>query len=186
MKLYRTKIPTIAREIVDCLVADEDIEILPARREEAEKDLVAVMEEFIRRDSDFRNRVRDGMASRAIPYQEYGSVRKKLAEEENHPAGDEIDRYLARQFLENMMISPNVAEVFSEDEDIRRKMLIVLKFHDVDEKAIREEAEAKVKNVREGTMEYELALQHAMREVKKRRGLLDDRERGDRERGDRS
>lgn len=185
MKLYRTKIPTIAREIIDRLVEDGDVEILAARREEAEKDLIAVMEEFIRRDNDFRNRVRDGMANRAIPYDQYGSVRKKLAEEENHPAGDEIDRYLARQFIENLMISPHVDEVFGEDEDIRRKIMIILKSHDVDERAIREEAEAKVKNVREGTMEYEVALQHAMREVKKRRGLLDDRERNDRERADR-
>ena len=38
-------------------------------------------------------------------------------------------------------------------------------------RAIREEAAAKVKNVREGTVEYEIALADAVREVKKRRGL---------------
>lgn len=183
MKLYRTKIPTIAREIIEQLVADNDVEIRAERKEEAEKDLVAIMEEFIRRDGDFRNRVRDHMANRAIPYDQYGSIRKKLADDLNHPAGDEIERYLARQFLENLMISPFVDEVFGEDDDIRRKMLIVLKSHDVDEKAIREEAEAKIKNIKEGTMEYEVALQNAMREVKKRHGLLEQRERGDRERG---
>ena len=40
------------------------------------------------------------------------------------------------------------------------------------EQAIREEAASKVKNVREGTVDYEIALQNAMRDVKKRMGLI--------------
>ena len=48
----------------------------------------------------------------------------------------------------------------------------VLRGHDVDEQEIRAEALTKVKNVREGTVDYEIALQNAVKDVKKRRWLL--------------
>jgi hypothetical protein len=172
MKLYRAKVAQIAHEVVEVLVKDNDIEIAPEHRGEAEKDLVAIMEEFLRRDNDFRNLVRDDMASRNIPYDQYGSVRKQLAEQTGQPLGEDVERFLCRQFIENMMISQFVDEVYEDDKVIYRKVMGVLRSHDVDEREIREEAITKIKNVKEGTVEYEIALQNAMRDVKKRRGLL--------------
>jgi hypothetical protein len=172
MKLYRSKIPVIANEVYELLIRDGDVEIAPENRAEAEKDLVAIMEEFVRRDMDFRNLIRDHMADRNIPFDQYGQVRKTVSEETGHPLGEDVERFLCRQFLENMMISRFVAEVFEEDKVIYRKVMGVLRSHDVDEREIREEAQSKIKNVREGTVDYEIALQAAMRDVKKRRGLL--------------
>ncbi|MBW2255198.1 MAG: DUF507 family protein [Deltaproteobacteria bacterium] len=82
-----------------------------------------------------------------------------------------MERFLTRQFIENMMISPNVEEVFTEDRLMHRKIIGILRLHHVDEREIREEAITKIKNVHEGTVDYEIALQDAMREVRKRRGL---------------
>ena len=172
MKLYRAKIPAIAREVLEVLASENDIEIQPENRPEAEKDLVAIMEEFLRRDNDFREAVRDYMAARNIPYDQYGQTRKQLAEQQDHPLGDDVERFLCRQFIENMLISPNIDEVFEEDKVMYKKVMGVLRSHDVDERAIREEAESKIKNVKEGTVDYEIALQNAMREVKKRKGLF--------------
>jgi hypothetical protein len=62
--------------------------------------------------------------------------------------------------------------VFADDKVIYKKLLGVLKGHDVDEEAIREEAKGKVKNAKEGTVEYEIALELAIRDVKKRKGLF--------------
>ena len=172
MKLYRNKIPAIAHDVLEVLIVDNDIEIEPAKRPEAEKDLVAILEEFQRRDNDFRNLVRDDMAARQIPYDQYGTIRKQLAEQMDHPLGEDVERFLCRQFVENMMISQFVEEVFEEDKVIYRKVMGVLRSHDVDEREIRDEALTKIKNVKEGTVDYEIALQAAMRDVKKRRGLL--------------
>lgn len=172
MKLYRAKIPTIAHAVIERLASEGDIEVLPENREEAEKDLVAIMEEFRRRDMALRNRIKDEMADRRLPYDKYGMVRKQLSEETNHPLGDDVERFLARQFIENLMISPFIDEVYEEDRVLYKKALEALKEHDVDERAIREEAVEKIKNVREGTVDYELALQAAVTEVKKRRGLI--------------
>ncbi|MFT5456804.1 MAG: hypothetical protein ACI9K2_003292 [Myxococcota bacterium] len=172
MRLYRAKIPTIAHEIINRLTADGDIEVAHENREEAEKDLVAIMEEYRRRDFELRERVRESMAIRRIPYTEYGKVRKRLSDEMDHPTGDDVERFLARQFAENMMISRFIDEVYEEDAVIYKKLLESLKSHDVDENEIREEARTKVKNVREGTVDFEIALQQAMKDVRKRRGLI--------------
>lgn len=172
MKLYRAKIPVIAHEVVKTLTTDGDIEVEGENLEEAERDLQAIMEEFVRRDMDFRNRIKDHMSHRRIPYGEYGRVRSAMAEESGHPLGDDIERFLCRQFIENMMISRFVEEVWSEDKELHRKIMDILRDNDVNEAEIREEAMSKVKNVREGTVDYEIALRNAMRDVKKRRGLI--------------
>lgn len=176
MKLYRAKVPEIAREAIVTLTSANDIEVNDL--EEAQQDLVAIMEEFLRRDSELRRRVKDQMARRNLPYGEYGRVRKAMADEMGHPMGGDVERFLARQFIENLMITRFVEEIWSEDEVMYKKVLEVLRSHDVDEEAIREEAAAKVKNVKVGTVEYEIALRDAVREVKRRHGLIEDRRHG--------
>ncbi|MEQ1565017.1 MAG: DUF507 family protein [Myxococcota bacterium] len=172
MKLYRAKIPVIAKAVLDRLVTEGDIEIAPDNREEAEKDLAAIMDEYLRRDRELRDRIKDFMADRNIPYSDFSRTRKGLADEEGHPLGDDVDRFLARQFIENMLISPNVEEVFGEDRLMLQKVKDVLKANDVDEEEIRQEALGRMKNVNEGTVDFELQLQEQMKQVKKRRGLL--------------
>jgi hypothetical protein len=149
MKLYRAKVPQIAKEVVDRLVAEQCIEVKAENREEAERDLAAIMDEYLRRDSELREQIRDHM-----------------------PLNDDVERFLCRQFIENMMISPHVEEVFEEDRVMYKKVMEILKENDVDENEIREEAASRIKNVAEGTVDYELALQDAVKAVKKRRGLI--------------
>ena len=171
MKLYRTRLPAIAHAAVERLCNEGDIEVDPPNRTEAEQDLVAIMEMYIRRDGDLREAVREEMERRGIPYDQYGKTRSDLADRWGHPVGDDVDRFLARQFVENFMISRFISEVFGEDKDIYKKILDVLKSHDVDERALRAEAEGLIKNVKAGTTEYPEAFNRALKEVKKRHGL---------------
>ena len=172
MKLYRAKVPAIAKAVVERLVTEGDIEVRPDAREEAEKDLSAIMDEYLRRDNELREQIRDEMSAMNIPYSEYGRTRKRIAEETGHPLGDDVERFLCRQFIENLLISPSIDEVFEEDRVLYKKVMEVLKSHDVDENEIRDEAVSKIKNVQEGTVDYEIALQEQIKQVKKRRGLI--------------
>jgi hypothetical protein len=70
------------------------------------------------------------------------------------------------------MISPSIDEVYGEDRAIYKKVMEVLKSHDVNEDEIRAEAVSRMKNVQEGTVEYEVQLQEQMKQAKKRRGLI--------------
>ncbi len=176
MKLYQAKVPLIAQEVIATLVKEGSIEVAPDSRQEAELDLVAIMEEYLRRDRALRERVREYMHERAVPYDQYGRVRGRMADSWNHPTGDDVEKFLSRQFVENFMISHFIEEVFAEDSALYKRILELLREYHVDERAIREEAQQKVKNVREGTVEYEIALSQAIREVKQRVGLIPTRE----------
>ncbi len=172
MKLYRKKIEPIAKSVIDRLIDDGDVEVLAEKREEAQLDLIAIMNEYRRLDYQLREQVRDHMASRNLPYSEQGRTRKRMADQMGHPIGEDVERYLTRQFLECLLVSPNVEEVYEEDQVMHRKIIEVLRSHDVDEQAIREEAMAKVKNVQEGTVDYEIALQKAVQDVKRSKDLI--------------
>jgi len=172
MKLYRMKVPAIAHDVIERLAVEGMIEVTGEARPEAELDLVAVMEEFLRRDHDLREKVREHMSGHNVPYDQYSKVRSQIGGEMGHPSGDDIERFLARQFVENFMMSRFVDEVYAEDKDIYKAILDILRSHDVDERALREEAREKIKNLNEGTVDYELALAQSMREVKKRHGLI--------------
>lgn len=171
MKLYRSRIPQVAHAVLERLVLDGDVEVEAENRQEAEQDLVAIMEMYLRRDQELREQVREEMERRAIPYDQYGKIRSEVAESWGHPVGDDVDRFLARQFVENFMISRFISEVFAEDREIYKKVLEVLKANDVDEKALRAEAEERIKNIPEG-MDRQDALNRALKEVRKKHGLM--------------
>ncbi len=172
MRLYRARIPAIAQQVIEVLRSDDSLEILPTNREEAQRDLEAILENFMVRDGDLRTAVKDYMANHSIPYERFGRVRGQIAEQWGHPLGDDVERWLARQFIEQFMMSNFVEEVWAEDKHLYKIIVDTLRGFTVDEAALREEAKGRIKNVREGTVDYELALQRAVREVKKRHGLL--------------
>lgn len=177
MRLYRARIPTIAKAIIEGLVKEGAIDVTAANSSEAEQDLVAIMEEYQRRDNALRNAVKDYMHARSVPYDQYGKVRSAIAQDWNHPTGDDVERFLARQFVENFMISNFVEEVYWDDAELYRHIVDKVRGFDVDERAIRDEARELVKNVQEGTVDYEIALNKAIKDVKKKRGLIVDRKR---------
>lgn len=176
MKLYHTKIPLIAAEVIATLSKEGLLDLSAEYRPEAEQDLVAVMEEYLRRDRALRESVREYMHERSIPYGRYGRIRSKMADSWGHPLSDDVERFLARQFVENFMMSRFIEEVYGTDEELYKLVIGVIRGFHVDESALRDEARGKVKNLKEGTVEYEIALQQALREVKKRHGLLRERE----------
>jgi hypothetical protein len=172
MKIYRVKIPEIAHAMIDQLTAQEVLEVSPQNRPEAELDLVAILEEYVRRDSELREKVRERMADHSVPYDQYGRVRSQMADEWRHPTGDDVERFLARQFIEIFMMSRFVDEVFASDKDLYKTVVGILRTFHVDERALRDEAREQILNIPEGTVDYEIALSKALREVKKRHGLI--------------
>ncbi len=173
MKLYNARIPAIANAVVSTLTKEGCIEVSAENRVEAERDLIAIMEEYRRRDNSLRDAVKEFMALHNTPYERYGKVRQEIADQWDHPLNAKVESFLSRQFIENFMISRFVDEVFAEDGELYKRIQGVIKTFDVDEAALRLEAEEKIKNVRPDSVEYEAALERSLKEVRKRHGLLD-------------
>ena len=171
MRIYRSQIPRLAEEIIEGLRREGDIEVEPANFAEAVQDIRAIMDEYQRQESKIVAEVRDFMHDRQITYDQFGKIKGQLCEEHNHPTGDDGIRWIIGQILEAFMISNHVEEVFSEDFIMRRKMMVTFRRILIDEADIDREARSKIRNVREGTADWEFEYKKAVDEIKRKKGL---------------
>lgn len=171
MKLFSGKIGIISAEMARMLVDDGDIET--DSPDEVELDIQAVLKEYLRTDRDLTEKAKDFCEKRGWPLSSYHKVKRKLADRQRFIIGDEAVDYIMDQLIGAFMHSQFVEEIFSEDHELKRKMRAVLRRHTEIEEEIDEEARAKIKNLAEGTQEWEIEYARAMDRVKRRRGLLE-------------
>jgi hypothetical protein len=171
VRIYRSQVPRLGEEIVDTLILEGDIEVEPQNREEAILDVRSILDEYLRQETKVVQDVRDYMHERQITYDKFGKVKGQLADERGHPTGDDGIRWIIGQIIEAFMISNHVEEVFSEDFLMRRKMMILFRRILVDEADLDKEARSRIKNVREGTDDWEFEYKKAIEEIKRKKGL---------------
>jgi hypothetical protein len=87
------------------------------------------------------------------------------------PEPDEQLPYLVSQLLTMLFHSNNVAEVFSEDADLRKKITTVLRNHTSNTTELDREVRSKIRNLQEGTAAFEIEYERVMSQLKARKGL---------------
>ncbi len=176
MKIYKTKVPKIAMEIVSSLGSSGAIEIDPAKVPELELDLRAIIDGWLRTDERIHEEAREQLENRQLPYSEFRSVKRALAKRESHATGEEGLDWIMAQMVDCLLnVSPNVEEVYVEDNVLKRMIHDVFQRNTVDEEQLDAEARARMKNLQEGTPAWEIEYQRVMREVKKKHGLIEER-----------
>ncbi|MDD5305726.1 MAG: DUF507 family protein [Deltaproteobacteria bacterium] len=169
MKLFSGKIGIIAAEIASVLIGEKDIETeSPA---EVELDVEAVLKEYLRTDRDLTEKAKDLCEQRGLPFSAYLKVKKQLSDQRGFVVGDEATDYIMEQIIRSFMHSQFVEEIFSEDHELKRKMRTVIKRHTDIEEEIDEEVRNKIKNLTEGTRDWEIEYGRVLANVKKRKGL---------------
>lgn len=171
MRIYRAKVPVIAADVIKTLRQDGDVDITDAKAPEAEKDLVAILELYLKKDYELQEKAKDLVDLRGLTHSDLGRTRRELNERYNHPAGDEAISWLAGQFVEAFMASQHIEEVFADDMVMRRKVKEIFKRHMVDEAALDREVRERMKNLTEGTNAWTIQYQKIMREVRRKYGL---------------
>ena len=169
MKLYSGKIPVIGAEVVKTLVDGKDIAVTD--RGEAELDVQAVLKEYLRLDKEITEKVKDILTKRGLPYEQFGKVKRAIANEKGLGLGDDALEWMTNQMIESFMQSPHVEEVFVEDGVLRRKMADILKRHMMVEDELDAEVRRRIKNLQEGTSTWEVEYQKALDQIKRNRGL---------------
>lgn len=169
MRLYSSKIPVIAMDIVRKLTADEDIEVGNPR--EAEADIEAVLKEYLRLERNLTEQAKDRVEAIGGTRQDLGKYKKLLAEQKNIGLGSEAISYILNQIQAMLMRSPHVEEIFSDDDVIRRKCKAVLEKHMAADDELDKEVRDKIKNLQEGTKTWEVEYTRVMEQVKRRRGI---------------
>jgi hypothetical protein len=169
MRLFSSKVPVIASEIVRKLVAENDLEA--EAPSEVEKDVEAVLNEYLRLEREVNAKTRELMDGRKLPPSEFGRVKKSVAEQKGLKVGEDVVDYLLDQLVESFLYSNNVDEVFAADPDLRRKMAPILKKHMAVDDDLDREVRARIKHVEEGTAAWEIEYTKTLDLVKRSKGL---------------
>lgn len=170
MKLYATKIPVIAAELIRKLKDDGDIDVNDPK--EAQLDVEAVLKEYLRLDRELTEQAKDYMERRRLPYEQLGKIRREFAEKREFPTGDDSVLYLANQTLEAFMHSRSIDEVFGDDAEMRKKIAAVLKKHMQVDADIDREVRRRIKNLEEGTATWEVEYSRVMENLRQQKKLV--------------
>jgi hypothetical protein len=171
MRLYRKIIPKIAKELVNRLRGDGDIEVDDQKLEEAELDVAAILVEYCNAEDRLNQETKDALTRRGLSAERFGQVKKGLSEARGHKTGEEGLEYVINQMLEALMHSRNVEEVFAEDHEMRKKITETMrKYLGIDEEIDRE-ARSRLKNMREGSVDWEVEYERLVGQLKRARGL---------------
>jgi len=169
MRLYKGKIPSIVDELLSALIKDGDIEV--ENEEEARLDLEAVLTEFVRRERQVMDEAKARMEREGMSYSMLGRMRSRVSREMDFPPQDEMLPYIIDQLLTMLFHSQNVAEVFAEDAEMRKKIAPVIRRHTEVESELDREVRSKIKNLSEGTANFEIEYARVMEQMKRKKGL---------------
>jgi len=172
MRLYPKVIPTIAREVIQTLMQDGDVEVETLRIGDAEMDMAAIMKEYLAAEERVNAATREALERRGYDHSRFNQVKREMADVRGFKMGDEGIEYVIGQMIEFLLVSRNVEEVFSEDHAIRKKVAVLFRKHlDVDDEIDRE-ARARLKHVQEGTSAWDVEYQKTIELLRRSRGLI--------------
>lgn len=169
MRLYTTKIPIIAREIIRQLTALEHIEVND--HDEAQLDIESVLKEYVRRDRELTEEAKDLLEKRGLSHGQFGKVKRAIADKKNHGLGEDGVVWMCSQILETFMQSKFVEEIFAEDVDMRKKMTEIIHRHTAVDDELDVEVRNRIKNLQEGSSTWDIEYSKLMDQIKRKRGL---------------
>jgi len=170
MRLYNGKITPISEQIVAELTKHGDIETESPK--EVVRDFEAVMSNYLSLDRAAADQAKDLMDARGLPQSEFNRIKKLSAEKVGIKSGEDMLDYLLDQFIEMLMHSNNVEEVFVEDHDLRRRMRPVLRKHVEMDEVVDQEVRGRLKHLNEGTASWEIEYQRVIGDIQRRKGLV--------------
>ena len=171
MKVYPGRIPAICKEIVEALMSESLIDVVPEMVGEVELDIQSILKEYNRLDREITDRARDIIAERGMPYNQLFKVKTRLAGERGFGIGDDSVDYLSSQVIEMLLHTAHVDEVYGEDHDLRRKMRPVFRRQMAVDSDLDVEVRNKIKNLQEGSSDWEIEYRKVMGQLKDARNL---------------
>ena len=170
MRLFRGKIETIADDVIRSLCQSGDIDV--ENEAEAKLDIESVLKEYLRLDREVVEEAKNRMEARGLGYSNLGRVKSQVAKEKGTPGQEETLPYLLDQILNILFHSANIAEIYADDAELRKKVTPILRKHMDVENDLDREVRSKIKNLEEGTATFEIEYQRIMGDIKRKKGLV--------------
>jgi uncharacterized protein len=167
MRLYGSKVPSIAQEVVRALVSQKDIETDAPK--EVQADIEAVLKSYLDAERAVDEKTRELLQRTGRGTGEFQKVRTQIAESSGIKVGDEALDYVLDQLVEMLMHSNHVEEVYAEDVALRRHMAPIFKKHMGVDAELETEVRAQLRHVKEGTSQYDIEHARVLEQVKRKR-----------------
>jgi hypothetical protein len=168
MWLTRAKLPSLATAIVRSLLEPSAL-IETEQREGVQADILAVLEQYVRDESDISTRARDLAAKRGGAATEQSRIKRELARQQGVGVGDDAIDYVLTQLLEMLMHSGNVDEIFAQDHELKLAMRAPLRKEQAAAEQMDESVRKRMKHVEEGSTQWEVEYQRLREEMSRRR-----------------
>ncbi len=173
MRIYRKVIPQIAKDIINSLLNKGLIEIDDNKKiEEAELDLAAIIVEYQNTEDKISKEAQQTIIKRSISIDKYTYVKKIISDMYEFKIDISGLDYILNQILEMLFVSNNIDEVFGADNEIKKNIKYVLdKYMKVSEE-LDDIIRKRIKNIKEGTVEWEIEYARICNILKWHKGLL--------------
>jgi hypothetical protein len=168
VRIYRERIPAIARSIVNALTDKELIEVEAESRPEVELDVESVLKEYRRMDYELTEQARDLVEQRGLDYSQTFKLKSRLASERKFGLNDDGLDWICEQIVEILLQSRNVDEVYGEDHELRAVVNPILKKEFAVEDNLDREVRRRIKNLQEGTGDFEVEYQKTLDALRNR------------------
>lgn len=166
MRIYRERVPQIARSVAQALIAAELIEVTEENLPEVELDVESVVNEYRRMDHEITEKARDLVQQRNADYSQTFKIKAKLAAQQNFVLGDEAVGWICEQIIEILLQSRHVEEIFGEDHDLRAVIAPILKREFLVDDELDREVKKRIRNLEEGTVNYEVEYTKTMEQLR--------------------
>ncbi len=168
MRLYKGQVPVVAEEIARTLTRSGDLEVESGNVPEVEMDIQSVLNEYIRLDRELNRRARDIQSAEGGSF---GRIKARLARHKGVDVQDDPIGYIIDQLIDIFFHSNFVNEVFADDRTLRKKMKPILEQHMKVQDELDEEVRDKIKNLEEGSREWEVEYEKVMGRLKRTKNL---------------
>ena len=168
MRLYHGQVASVAQEIARKLSGEEDLEVEAENVVEVEQDIQSVLKEYIRLDRELNDRARDIQSSEGGSF---GRIKSRLARKKGVDVQEDPIGYIIDQLIDIFFHSHYVNEVFSDDRTLRRKMKPILESYMTVQEELDEEVRDKIKNLEEGSRDWEVEYEKVMGRLKRNKNL---------------
>jgi len=169
MRLYPGKIETIAEDVIRTLKERGSVEL--ESDIEARRDIESVLKEYLRLDREIVDEAKNRMEIRGLGYSQLGKVKGQVSKERGAPSQDEVLPYLLDQIMHLLFHSTSVAEIFAEDVELRKSITPILRKHMEVDSDLDREVRSKIKNLQDGTTDFDVEYARVMEQIKHKRGL---------------
>ena len=166
MKIYRRVIPKIAKDVIRSLLANRAIEVEDGHRDEAELDVAGVLVEYMDSLDKVKHDAQEALQRHGLPQEMLGRVKQSIAESRHIVTGEGALEHVIARVIQGLFESKHIEEIFIEDNELSKMVQTALqKYLGVDEELDRE-VRGRLKNLREGTTEWEVEYSRLIEQMR--------------------